>query len=163
VSTFLTYYTTECLPAEYGNRYCTPLLMPAYVLTNSTELSLSLQVESSSANQEFINILWNPKVDYRVYEGPPLVPILSQMNPVHTLHPISLLSILTLSSYMRLSLSSSLFPSGFPIKMLYAFLFSPCVLHVLSILPSLTWTLCLYLVKSTSHETPHCAIRSSFH
>jgi hypothetical protein len=39
-------------------------------------------------------------------------------------HPISLRSILILSSYIRLGLLPSVFPFGFPIKILYAFLFS---------------------------------------
>jgi hypothetical protein len=40
-------------------------------------------------------------------------------------HPISLRSILILSTYLRLGLPSGLFPSGFPTNILHAFLFAP--------------------------------------
>jgi hypothetical protein len=50
-------------------------------------------------------------------------------------HPISLRSILILSTQLRLGLSSGLFPSGFPTTFLYEFLVSPicatCPTHLI--------------------------------
>jgi len=56
---------------------------------------------------------------------PPPVIILSQINPVHYLHPTSWKTILLLFSHLRLSLPSGLFPSDLPTKILYAPLLSP--------------------------------------
>jgi hypothetical protein len=81
------------------------------------ELSPSWEATSCAATQELPSILWNPKVHYRVHKGLPLVPILIQINPIHstpfyfsTIHFTDLC----------LGLPSGLFPSGLPTNILYA-------------------------------------------
>jgi hypothetical protein len=50
------------------------------------ELGPSREAASCAATQELSNILWNPELNYCVLKSPPLlVPVLSQIGPVHTI------------------------------------------------------------------------------
>jgi len=55
-----------------------------YLLTYSMQHTHSWEANRFSARQEIPSILWNPKVHYCIHKSPPTIPILSQLDPVHT-------------------------------------------------------------------------------
>jgi len=93
------------------------------------EQSPSWETNSHSATQVIPHLLWNPEVHYGVHSSLPQEPILGQMYPIHnfkrSFHKIHF-NIIVLTTPR--SSEIFLFISGFPIKMLYAFLISH-VLH----------------------------------
>jgi len=95
-----------------------------YWLTFCMKQSPSWEPNGFSASQEISHILWIPKVHYRIYNSPPLVCILSHINPVHAPHPYPE-KILILSSHICLGVPIVLFPSGFATKILYTPPFTP--------------------------------------
>jgi hypothetical protein len=88
-----------------------------------TELSPSREAASCAVTQEHPSILWSPKFQYRVHKSTLLVPILSHINPIHTIPSYLAMIHLILSTHLRLGLPSGLFPSGFPTNMLCVFVF----------------------------------------
>jgi hypothetical protein len=75
------------------------------------ELSPSWEAISCSVSQEYPNILLNPKVHYRVHKSPPLIPILSEIIPVHTTPSYLSKLRFIIIPHPRQALSSALFLS----------------------------------------------------
>jgi hypothetical protein len=83
------------------------------LITNSLmERSPSWEVANCAATQDLTSILCNTKVHYRIHKGLSLVPILSHINPIHTI-PSYLSKIhFNIVHHLHLGLPSGLFPSG---------------------------------------------------
>jgi len=126
------------------------------------ELSPFWEASRFSVSQEIPRISWNPKVHYRIHKCPPPVPILSQLDPVHTPHHTSWRSTLILSSHLRLGLPRGLLPSGFPTKTLYVSLLSSiratCPAHPI-LLDVITRT--IFCEQYRSLSSPSCRFLQS--
>jgi hypothetical protein len=64
--------------------YLQNLTLLTYLLM---ELSPPWGAINWAATHELPSSSWNPNVQYRLHKSPPLVPILSHINPIHTIPP----------------------------------------------------------------------------
>jgi hypothetical protein len=93
------------------------------------EHSPSWEVNCSSVSQEIPSILWNSKFHNRVHKTPSLVPILSQINPVHAPFYLMKSHFLIILPSMRRT-SKCLFPSVLPHQNFYATNLFPRTYHI---------------------------------
>ena len=125
------------------------LHLHSFIYTYSMEQSPSWETDQFLASQIIPRILWNWKVHYHTHEGPPPVPILSQLHPVPTtpshflkIHLNIILPTMSWSSHLHLCLPSGLCSSYFPTKTLYTPHLSPihavCPAHLI-LLDLITW------------------------
>ena len=91
--------------------------MSATYLQSPWSRVLLEKLTGSAASQEIHRTSWNPKVHHRIHKCTVSLPVLSQIHAVST-PKTSPISILILSSHLRLRLPSGFFPSGFPTRTL---------------------------------------------
>ena len=68
---------------DQSDRYLLLTYLFTYLLRGAESFLRGKQI---SASQEIPRILWNPKVHYYLHKCPPPIPILSQLDTVHTPH-----------------------------------------------------------------------------
>lgn len=104
-----------------------------------TETASASQQQTSAGKSHCIHLtylsrarscLMNQKVQYHLHKvSPPVTAISSQINQVILSDSSTSLHILISTSQLRLGPAKRLLPSGFIIKIAYAFLIAPCVLR----------------------------------
>jgi len=124
------------------------------LLTYSMEQSPFWEANRFSASQEIPLVLWNTKVQSRIHKCPPPVPILSQIDPVHTLTSYFLkihLNIIlpSMPRFCKWFLSLRI-----PHQTLYTPLISPFVLHSPPTSFFSIWSPKHYWVRNTDHSAP---------
>lgn len=128
--------------------------------TTCMQQTLFWDAASSVATKAISCILWNPNCHYRVHNSPPLVSVMSQINPIHVRNNISWRTILILSTYLHLSPPSNILSSGSPTKTLYIRTSTPRA----PLAPPTASFLIGHqnnLSRNTDHEAPHYVFLSS--
>jgi hypothetical protein len=111
-------------PTATWNSHSLKLIMFCHEVHGGLSCNSFHGTEPFLRSHQLPSILSNPTFHYSVHNDPPLVPVLSQINAIHT--TLSYLrTILILFTNLCLGLPSGPFPSRFPTNVLYAFLFSP--------------------------------------
>jgi hypothetical protein len=92
---------------------------------------IALDIPVAAQSKKSAHLLWHPKVYHRIHKTLTLAPILSHGNPppMFTFFVFKINFNITLRILVRFS--SGLFPSGFPVRMSYAFSSLQYVLHAL--------------------------------
>ena len=85
-------------------------------LVYSMEQSPSWDANKFSVSQKKFPAFYGSEASLQNSQGLQPVPVLSQINPAHALHPISQRSVLIFYSHLSVGLPSVLFPSGLPTK-----------------------------------------------
>jgi hypothetical protein len=92
-----------------------------FLLAYSMEQSPSWEANRLSVSQEIPRILWKTKIHCRIHKCPPTVPILSQLEIVHTPTSHFLKTHLNIILPSTLGSPKWLFPSCFPTQTLYCY------------------------------------------
>lgn len=112
VPVFKTYLVLFC---KFPHFLCTQVTKLSTInQLNPMQQSFPWEVNSSSNSQEIHHVVWSSWVYSQVHKSQPLFSTLRKINQPTSSHPITLTSILILSSHPYLSIPHSLFPSGFP-------------------------------------------------
>jgi hypothetical protein len=102
--------------------------------TNSIDQSLSWEVNSRSASQQFPYLLWKPKVHLRVHQSTRYLSLFETRSAQST-PTLPVRSVLILSYHLLLYLLSGLFPSSIQAKRFCTFLIShiraTCPVHLI--------------------------------